>query len=104
MEISLDGFHFLDKIGCMDSFDHLEIRCARLGHEVPFSYCQKESDDLPCSRILFCWQPFFHVESYLRNHMPPEQWERFVNQAPKEKIITLIDLIDAAKKRQAEKK
>jgi hypothetical protein len=88
----------------MNSFDHLEIRCPRLGHEVPFSYCRRESGRLPCARILTCWQPFFHVESYLKKSMPAEQWTLFINQAPKEKIITLIDMIEAAKKRQVEKK
>jgi hypothetical protein len=34
--------------------------------------------------------------------MPPDLWHRLVTQSPKEKIITLIDLIDEAKKRRAE--
>lgn len=87
----------------MDNFDHLEIRCARLGHEVAFSYCRRESGDLPCSRILSCWQPFFPIASFLKANMPPDLWAQMIGQAPKERIITLIDLIDAAKKRLAEK-
>jgi hypothetical protein len=88
----------------MDHYDQLEIRCPRLGHEVAFSYCRQESGDLPCMRILSCWKPFFHVESFLSENMPPSRWQRFIGQAPKEKIITLVDLIDAAKKRRMEKR
>jgi len=83
----------------MDHYDRLEIRCPRLGHDVAFFYCRRESGELPCARILSCWQPFFPVEAYLRDNMPPDLWRRFTKQVPKEKIITLIDLIEAARKR-----
>ena len=86
----------------MTRYDHLELRCPRLGHEVPFSYCRYEGGDLPCTRVLSCWQPFFPAEAYLKGNMPPDLWERFVNQTPKEKVITLIDLIEAARKRRGE--
>jgi len=31
--------------------------------------------------------------------MTPDAWDTFVRQAPKDKIITIIELIEAAKKR-----
>lgn len=87
----------------MSRYDHLEIRCPRLGHEIGFSYCRQESGDLPCPRILSCWRPFFPVESFVKGYLPPDLWEGFIRQAPREKVITLVDLIEAAKKRRAEK-
>jgi hypothetical protein len=80
-------------------YDHLEIRCPRLGGEVRFSYCRHEGGDLPCPRTMICWQFHFPVENYLIENMTSEEWERFSHQEPKEKIVTLIDLIEAAKKR-----
>lgn len=83
----------------MDRFDHLEIRCPRLGHELNFSYCRREAGALPCHRTIKCWQAFFPVEAYLRENMSVDEWERFSRQIPPDKMTTLIDLIDKAKAR-----
>jgi hypothetical protein len=80
--------------------DHLELRCPKLGGEVTFAYCQREGGDLPCPRTIACWQPYFPVEIYLRTRLTQEQWQRCFNRVPKEKVITLIELIEAAKKRK----
>jgi len=44
------------------------------------------------------------VEPFLKGYLPPDRWERFIRQTPQEKVITLVDLIEAAKKRRMEKK
>jgi hypothetical protein len=75
----------------------MEIRCPKLGGQITFAYCLKESGKLPCSRIINCWQPYFPVEDYIRKCLTPEDWERCFNQKPKEKISTLLELIEAAK-------
>jgi len=80
-------------------YDHLKIRCPRLGGEVTFSYCRKEGGDLPCLRIISCWHLFFPVEEYLKKSMTADLWNDFLCQVPKDKITTLIELIDAAKNR-----
>jgi len=81
-------------------YDHLEIRCPRLGGEVTFSYCQAEGGDLPCPRIAVCWHPYFPVEAYLKERLTPAQWDQLFNQPPKNKVTTLVELIEAAKKRR----
>ena len=73
------------------------IRCPRLGDEMTFSYCSKESGTLPCSRIIRCWSPFFDVESLLKAQMPAEKFEKFIKSQPKDKVISLIELIEKAK-------
>ena len=83
----------------MGNYDHLELRCPRLGGEITFSYCRKEGGELPCLRIITCWYPFFPVEQHLRESMTADVWDNFVCQTPKDKITTLIELIDAAKSR-----
>ncbi len=87
----------------MEKYDHLEIRCPRLGGEVRFSYCRREGGDLPCMRIITCWHLFIPVEKHLKENMTPDIWESFVSQAPKDKITTIIELIDEAKKRATQK-
>jgi hypothetical protein len=83
----------------MENYHHLEMRCPRLGGEVKFSYCEREGGDRPCLRIIDCWQPFFSIETYLRGRMSQEAWERFSGLRPKDKVTTLIELIEVAKKR-----
>jgi hypothetical protein len=84
----------------MTMLDELETRCPRLGGEVTFAYCQQEAGDLPCQRIIACWQSIFPVEVCLRARLTPEQWERFCHHKPKEKLVTLMELIEAAKARK----
>jgi hypothetical protein len=50
-----------------------------------------------------CWHPFFPVEKHLRENMTAELWERFVSRVPKDKITTLLELIEDAKKRAQHK-
>ena len=82
----------------MTKYDHLELRCPRLGGEVMFQYCKREGGDLPCPRILSCWSSFFPVEAYLRDQMSGEDWNRFTSRTPKDKVTTLLELIDRAKR------
>jgi len=74
------------------------MRCPRLGGEAPFTYCLREAGDLPCQRIVVCWQASFPVEEYLRRRLSQQEWEEFVNRKPKDKIISLLDLIEEAKR------
>ncbi len=78
----------------------LEIRCPKLGGEVPFAYCLVEGGNLPCPRTIVCWQPYFPVEIYLREKLSQTQWDHCFRRKPKEKITTLMELIEEAKKRK----
>jgi hypothetical protein len=88
----------------MKKYDHLEIRCPRLGGAVTFSYCRQEGGSVPCFRIITCWHPFFPVEKHLRDTMTAESWGNFVSHMPKDKVTTLIELIEDTKKRAQQKK
>lgn len=83
----------------MYPYDHLEIRCPRLGHEIAFSYCRRESGDLPCHRTIKCWQAFFPVEAHLREILSTNRWHSLIGQKPPDKVTALIDLIEQAKAR-----
>jgi hypothetical protein len=80
-----------------EHYDSLQIRCPKLGGEVTFRYCRVEGGELPCMRIVACWQRCIPVADYLREILSPEQLERFAGQRPKERIATLVELIEAAK-------
>jgi hypothetical protein len=84
----------------MEGYDHLEIRCPRLGGEVSFAYCRKEGKDLPCPRIITCWQTHIPVEAFLREILTQKEWDLCFNRSPKDRMTTLIELIEAAKKQK----
>ena len=84
----------------MEKYDHLEIRCPRLGGEVSFAYCRKESGNLPCPRTITCWHIYFPVEEHLRSNLSPEEWTICFDKPPKDKMSSLLEIVEAAKKRK----
>jgi hypothetical protein len=98
-KLSLDGFSFFrqPKAAMKRNTNNKMIRCPRLGDEITFSYCLQESVDLPCSRIVRCWSPFFDVESFLKANLAPEQWDRFANAGQPDKMTSLLEIIETAK-------
>jgi len=77
--------------------DDKMIRCPKLGDEMTFSYCRRESGELPCARIITCWQAAFDVTDVLKSVLSPDQWARFISAKPKEKALSLVELIEKAK-------
>jgi len=78
--------------------DDYLIRCPRLGHQIYFSYCRRENRGLPCFKALACWYPHFLVEDYFREQLSPEEWEKAFNYSAKTKTVSLLELIEEAKK------
>ncbi|MEJ2724755.1 MAG: hypothetical protein P8175_08940 [Deltaproteobacteria bacterium] len=75
-----------------------KIRCPRLGHQITFSYCRYENKGLPCFKILDCWFSHFLVDDFLRKELEPDEWKRAFESVPKPKMLTLVELIEEAKK------
>ena len=84
----------------MKRFDHLVLRCPRLGGEITFAYCRKEQGDLPCPRIIRCWQDIIPVEQHMRIVLSEDEWESCFNVPPKDKIATIFEIADELKKRK----
>lgn len=78
--------------------DDYEIRCPRLGHHLPFSYCRQENKGLPCFKIMDCWHEHFLVEDFLSKNLQSHEWESLLNRPVKLKVLSLIELIEEAKK------
>ena len=78
--------------------DHKLTRCPKLGDEMTFGYCLQEAGDLPCPRIVSCWFRAFDVAKVLDEHLTSEQRQRFALGAPGDKVSSLIEIIERAKK------
>ncbi len=77
--------------------EEYRIRCPRLGHQITFSYCRSENLGIPCVKTLDCWFQHFLVEEYLRGELRPEEWEKSFNRPSKQKMLSLLELIEQAK-------
>ena len=82
--------------------DDYEIRCPRLGHQISFSYCRSENKGLPCFKTLDCWYDHFLVEDHLRKELSPEEWGKAFKKSTKTKTVSLVELIEQAKKAKEE--
>ncbi len=69
----------------------MKIRCPKLGDEVDFGYCRRENNGKPCYRIFDCWGP--EVKDLLKED------ELKDIKPPKTKIVSLIELIEKAKRK-----
>ena len=84
--------------------DDNQIRCSRLGHHLAFSYCRVENKGLPCFKIMDCWYEHFMIEDFLRKELNTEEWEKVFNRPTKPKVLSLLELIQEAKKKTQEAK
>ncbi len=64
-----------------------------------FAYCLREAGHLPCARIITCWQAAFDVAAVLKERLSPADWEIFNRAVPKDKVTSLIEIIEQAKRK-----
>ena len=82
----------------IEEHDSLIIRCPQLGGEIPFRYCRTLNEDLPCRRIMVCWEFRIEISKFLTEHYSFEQIERALAPPTKTRIDTILELIEKAKK------
>jgi len=80
----------------IDAHDDRQRRCPQLGHDVPFSYCRAMAEGLPCRRIVDCWQGYFDIAAYIRDHYSPEQIQAIFTP-PQPKLTSILEMIERAK-------
>ena len=83
----------------MDRFDSERIYCRKLGHELDFKYCRQEQDFLPCSKLLNCWFQRIAIEDYFQKHFSEAERIKILSP-PKDKILSLVDIIEKAKNKK----
>lgn len=68
-----------------------------------FEYCRIETGALPCSRAITCWSVHFDAEGFFRDDLAPEDFDRAFSTPPTPKLVTLVELIEKARKVMQEK-
>ena len=82
------------------AYDHKLIRCPKLGDEMTFAYCLREAGDLPCARIIQCWSRSFDVASFIIDRLTGDEWMRFTNAQPENKVVGLLEIIEKSKRQK----
>jgi hypothetical protein len=82
----------------IEEYDTLIIRCPQLGGEVPFHYCRAVNEDLPCRRIIICWEFRIAISKFLGEHYSMDQIQRALAPPTKTRIETILELAEKAKK------
>lgn len=80
-------------------YDKENIYCRKLGHAVNFQYCREEHNKYPCMKIMDCWFERLSIKDYIDENYTSEQ-TNYLFKPPADKISTLMDLIEQAKKYQ----
>jgi hypothetical protein len=86
----------------IENHDNLVIYCAQLGGEIPFRYCRTVNENLPCRRVIVCWEFRIEISRFLSEHYSPDQIGRALAPPAKTKVETILDLIEKARKAKEE--
>lgn len=86
----------------IEEHDPLIIRCPQLGGDVPFRYCRTVNEDLPCRRIMVCWEFRIDISIFLSEHYSIDQIQRALAPPSKTRVETILELIEKAKKTKEE--
>ena len=82
----------------IEEHDALIIYCPQLGGEIPFRYCRMVNEDLPCRRIIVCWEFRIEISKFLGEHFSIDQIQRALAPPTKTRLDTILELIEKAKK------
>jgi hypothetical protein len=86
----------------IEKHDALIIRCPMLGGEVPFQYCRTVNEDLPCRKIIICWEFRIEIGRFLNENYSIDQIQQAFAPPTKTRLETILDLIEKAKKTKEE--
>jgi len=86
----------------IDEYDALIIYCSQLGGEIPFRYCRTVNEDLPCRKIMVCWEFRIEISKFLGEHYSIDQIECAFAPPTKTRLDTILELIEKAKKTKEE--
>jgi hypothetical protein len=82
----------------IEEHDTLIIYCPQLGGEIPFRYCRIVNEDLPCRKIMVCWEFRIEISKFLGEHYSIDKIQRALTPPTKTKVDTILELIEKAKK------
>lgn len=86
----------------IEEHDALTIYCPQLGGEIPFRYCRTVNENLPCRKIIVCWEFRIGISEFLGKYYRIDQIERALAPSTKTRLDTILELIEQAKSKKQE--
>jgi hypothetical protein len=84
-----------EKKSGIEQYDEAQIwRCPQLGGPVPFKYCRRMNDKLPCKRIIACWGGEIDVPAYLAASFSTEELEAVFEGPSKDRLFRIVDTLN----------
>ena len=80
----------------IEQYDSWEIRCLKLGGEVPFKYCRTTGEPF-CSRIIFCWAERIDIGTFLAENFSPEQIHSCLEKKQPGRLEQIFKAVDKIK-------
>ena len=87
----------------IEKHDELVIRCPQLGGEVPFRYCRTVQENLPCRRVMVCWEFRIEISKFLSQNYSADEIQHALAPPAKTRLDTILELIEKAKQTKQEK-
>jgi hypothetical protein len=88
----------------IEAHDTLITYCPQLGGEIPFRYCRTLQEDLPCRKLMVCWEFRIEIAKFLSDHYSLDQVQQALWPPEKSRVETIVELIEQAKKAKEEEK
>jgi len=86
----------------IEEHDALITYCPQLGGETPFRYCRVVNENLPCRRMMVCWEFRIEISAFLGEHYSMDQIQRALAPSTQTRLDTILELIEKAKKTKEE--
>ena len=86
----------------IEEHDALVIRCPQLGGEIPFRYCRTVNENLPCRKIMICWEFRIEMPKFLGEHYSIDQIQHALAPPVQTRLDTILEIIERAKKMKEE--
>jgi hypothetical protein len=86
----------------IEEHDTLIIRCPQLGGEVPFRYCRTVNEDLPCRKVMVCWEFRIEISKFLGEHYSMDKIELALTSPSKTRLDTILEIVEKTKKMNEE--
>ena len=81
-----------------EEYDDLVIYCSMLGGEVPFRYCRTLNENLPCRKVIICWEFRVEIVKFLNENYSFDQIQQALAPPIQTRLETILELIEKAKK------
>ncbi len=85
-----------------DVFDHVEVRCPQLGHQIGFGYCRQRDKGMPCPKAIDCFYLKIPAQAYFERVLRKETFRRIFVEPHASRMEVFLGALSEAQKQGGE--